>query len=315
MGSMQALVWEGFDSEPAVREAPSPEPGPREVLVRVGAASINAFDAFVANGAAKDFMPHEFPAVLGSDIAGTVEAVGEGVEGFEPGDRVFGGLGFKGSVHDGTFAELSTPLASGIRRTPEGLDDVAAGSLGVAGSTAVNAVGHVDPAEGSTVLIIGATGGVGSFAVQLAALRGATVIATGRPGDEEFLRGLGAAETVDYTGDVAAQVRERWPDGVDAVLDFVNRDHSAFASMAGLARPGGASVSVVGGAGEATTVGEVRVANVGGDAGQTGDLSSLVAEGRVRVAVQRTYPLGDAAKALRDFAREHTLGKLVITVP
>ena len=82
--------------------------------------------------------------------------------------------------------------------TPDGLDDVSAGSLGVAGSTAVNAVDHVDPKEGSTVLVIGATGGVGSFAVQVAAMRGASVIASVRPGDEEFVRGLGADEVIDY---------------------------------------------------------------------------------------------------------------------
>ena len=120
---------------------------------------------------------------------------------------------------------------------------------------------------------------------------------------------------MDYTGDVAAQVRERWPDGVDAVIDLVNRDHAAFAALAALARPGGIAVSVVGAAGEATSVGEVRAANVGGDAGQTGNLPDLVAEGRVRVPVQRSYPLGDAATALRDFSQEHTVGKLVITIP
>jgi len=311
---MKALVLQGFDSEPVVGEAPPPEPAEGEVLVRVAAASVNAFDVFVANGFAKDFMPHELPAVLGSDIAGTVEAVGPGVEGFEPGQRVFGMLGFKGSVHDGTFAELSTPQAASIRPTPDGVDDASAASLGVAGATAASAVEFVSPRERSTVLIVGATGGVGSFAVQLAALRGADVIATGRPDDEEFLRGLGASETLDYTGDLAAQVRERWPDGLDALIDMVHRDGEAFSGLAGLVRAGGVAVSVVGAAGEESSIGEVRVGNVGADLDQLQVLAEHVAAGRVRVPVQRTYALDEADRALRDFANEHTVGKIVITV-
>ena len=287
---MRALVLQGFDSEPVVAEAPAPEPAVGEVLVRLAAASVNAFDVFVANGAARDYMPHELPAVLGSDLAGTVEALGPDVEGFEPGQRVFGMLGFKGSVHDGTFAELATPQASSIRPTPDGVDDASAGSLGVAGATAANAVEFVSPGEGSTLLIVGATGGVGSFAVQLAALRGAVVV------------------------DLAGEVRERWPDGVDALIDMVNRDGEVFAGMAGLVRPGGVAVSIVGAAGEASSIGDVRVGNVGADLEQLRGLAGHVAAGRVRVPVQRTYVLEEADRALRDFAGEHTLGKLVITM-
>jgi NADPH:quinone reductase-like Zn-dependent oxidoreductase len=281
----------------------------------VAAASINFYDVFVATGAAQAYMSYEFPAVLGTDVAGVVEGVGAGVDGVAAGDRVFGRLGFKGAIHDGTFAELATPMATDVVRAPDGLGDPQGGSLGVAGTTAVNAIDEISPEAGSTVLVVGATGGVGSFAVQLAAIRGAAVVASVRPGDEDFVRDLGASDTVDYTGDLAAEVHARWPDGIDAVIDLVNREQPAFAALTELVRPGGVAVSVVGGAGEASSIGEVRVANVSGAASNLAPLGELVTAGRVRVHVSRTYALSEAAAALRDFRDEHTLGKIVITVP
>ena len=150
-------------------------------------------------------MTYEFPAVIGSDVAGTVEAIGDGVEGFSVGDRVFGMMGMKGEVHDGSFAELANPQAGSVAARPVGCPIVDAGSLGVAGTTAMSAVDAVAPTCGRAVLVVGATGGVGTFAIQLAALRGAHVIASVRPGDEGFVTDLGAAETVDYTGDVVGR--------------------------------------------------------------------------------------------------------------
>ena len=311
---MKALALESFEGGPKVMDVPDPVAGPGEVLVRVGAASLNAFDVGVAAGYMKDFMPYEFPVVIGSDLAGRVEAIGDGVEDFEIGARVFGMMGMKGAIHDGSFGEFANPTVASIAAAPEGLSDPDAGSLGVAGTTAMSAVEAVGPSNGSTVLIVGATGGVGSFAIQLAALRGAHVIASVRPGDEEFVTGLGAAETVDYTGDVVAEMRRRYPNGIDAVIDAVSRDQAAFAGLVALVRDGGRAASVVGGAGEATHIGGVAVSNVGGNPGHLSDLAELVVKGELRVAIRRTYPLADAAQALHDFANEHSLGKLVITM-
>ena len=164
------------------------------------------------------------------------------------------------------------------------------------------------------MLIVGATGGVGTFAVQLAAALGAHVVASAKRGDEDFVKSLGAAETVDYAGDLAATVRERHPDGVDALIDLVHRDPGEFAAFAGLVRGGGSTVSAVGGAGEETAIGDVRVSNVNGDPSHLDGLAELVGRGALRAAIRRTYGLEDAAKALEDFANEHTLGKLVIQV-
>ena len=313
--TMRALALEGFDSPTAVIEVPVPEPGPGEVLVRVLAASVNAYDVVVAMGMMKDYLPYEFPAVVGMDLAGVVERLGDGVEGLAVGDRVFGTMGSKGSVHDGSFGERATPHASSLAITPGNVNDEQVGSLGVAATTAKSAIDVVELKNGATVLVVGATGGVGTFVVQLAAMAGANVIASARPGDEAFLASLGATEAVDYTHDLAHEVRERYPNGVDAVLDFVNRDHDAFGALAGLARPGGRAASALGGAGEATEIDGVTVANVGSDAAHLAPLAALVADGKLRAAIQQTYPLAGAAEALQDFTALHTLGKRVITMP
>jgi NADPH2:quinone reductase len=120
---------------------------------------------------------------------------------------------------------------------------------------------------------------------------------------------------VDYTGDVIAAIRERHPDGIDAVIDAVNRDQDAFAALADVVREGGRATSVVGGAGESSQIGSVSVSNTGGNPAHLTALADLVVHGKLRVAIRRTYALADAARALQDFANEHTLGKLVITMP
>jgi NADPH:quinone reductase-like Zn-dependent oxidoreductase len=311
---MKALALVSFDEAPSVIEVDDPAPQAGEVLVRVAAASINAFDVSVASGGVRSFMSYEFPAVVGGDLTGTVQALGDGVDGLAVGDRVFGMMGMKGVVHDGSFGELATPTAASIAKTPEGLSDVDAGSLAVAGTTAMSAVEAVGPGDGTTVLVLGATGGVGSFALQLARIRGARVIASVRPGDEGFVTDLGAAETVDYTGDLAGDIRARYPEGVDAVIDAVNYGDEAFGAVATLVRPGGVLISTRGAAGEATGIGDVRVGNGNGNPAYLPALADLVVGGELRVPVRRTYPLAEAAQAVADFAEQHTVGKLVITM-
>jgi NADPH:quinone reductase-like Zn-dependent oxidoreductase len=310
---MKAFALSSFDEPAAVTEVPDPIVQAGEVLVRVTAASLNPYDAFVASGAARRSMTYELPAVLGGDHAGTVEALGDGVEGFAVGDRVFGMMGMKGAIHDGTFGALAVPQAVAVARTPEAVSDVDASTLGVAGTTAVGAVEAVEPADGQRVLIVGATGGIGSFAIQLARLRGAHVIATVRPDDEGFVTDLGASETVDYTADTLAAIRERYPDGVDAVIDAVSADGETFQQVVSVVRKGGRATSTRGAA-EGDEIDGVTVANANGNPAKLATLAEPVASGQVRVAVTRTYPLDDAAQALRDLQERHTLGKLVITV-
>jgi len=130
----------------------------------------------------------------------------------------------------------------------------------------------------------------------------------------QFQQDLGAAETVDYTGDLVAAVRAAHADGVDGLIDLVNRDHRAFAEVTGLVRDGGTASSAVGGAGEEHTIGGVSVVNVSGDAARLAWVADLVAEGALRAAITVTYPLEDAARALEEFTSGHTLGKHLITM-
>jgi len=191
------------------------------LLVRVDSSSVNGFDVATAAGYLQGLMEHRYPLVLGKDFAGTVEAVGDGVDGFAVGAAVFGVV-MQPVLGTGSLAEYVTVSAGyGVADLPEGLRVRDAGALGLAGTAALDALNAVDPDKDETVLISGATGGVGTLAVQLAAARGARVIAAARGGAEaEFVTGLTDAEVhvVDFTGDVDAQVRALAPSGVDTVL-------------------------------------------------------------------------------------------------
>src|SRR4051794_23885558 len=216
---MKAVVTTEQGAKPEVTEVSTPQPGTGEVLVKVQASSINGFDVSVAAGYVVGMMEHRFPVVLGKDFAGTVEALGDGVTRFAVGDKVFGVV-TKAYLGDGGFGEYVTvPEAIGIAKLPEGVDIAAAGAVGLAGTAAVDALDAASPQTGETVLISGATGGVGAIAIQYAAAAGARVIATAKPGEEaEFVRALGAHEVVDHTGDVTAQEREVSPAGVDVIV-------------------------------------------------------------------------------------------------
>src|SRR5215213_4817386 len=178
--TMRAITLESFDSDPTLQDIPTPQIAPNEVLVRVRASSVNPMDNAIASGMLKDMVEHEFPIVLGRDFAGVVEEVGSEVSGLSEGDEVFGFItGMSPTVHDGSWAELIAVPESIATRQPEGVDTASAGAAPLAAITALAAIDALGVSAGDTVLIVGANGGVGSFAVQLAANAGATVIAPG----------------------------------------------------------------------------------------------------------------------------------------
>ncbi len=308
---MKAVVLKDFDSELSVEQIEVPEPGPGEVRVRVEAGSVNGFDLSVAAGRLKGAVEHRFPVVLGKDFSGTVDAVGSEVSGYETGDRVFGVV-TKDFMGDGSFAEYVTvPAAVGIAKLPDTVGFPQGAALGLAGTAAVDAVDAADIPRGAAVLVVGATGGVGQQALQLAVRAGASVTATASsPEETALVTQLGAAHTVDYTRDLADQVKALHPEGVDVVLHFAGDP----APLVPVVKPGGVFVSTMLRS-TADVPGEgFRVVSIyANPSPETLDrVARNQAEGLTRVNIQRTYPLEHAAEAFRDFAAG-TLGKLVIS--
>lgn len=308
---MRAVTIDGFGTTPAVTELAKPEPGPGEILVKVHASSLNGFDGAVIYGVFKDMLEHKFPVTLGKDFAGTVEGVGEGVAR-AAGDRVFGVV-MKPVVSEGAFAEyVVVSEGYGIAAVPEGLDLDRAGALGLAGTAAAGVVDAIAPKAGDTVLVVGATGGVGAYAVQLAAAAGATVVATAKPGAEtEFVGGLGAAHVVDHTGDLAAQVRAIAPNGVTGIVHLAGDP----AQLVELLADGGRLASTLGFGPEQAGRGDVTVTSVMADpdTATLARLADAVASGALQVPIGQTFPLDSVAQAVGAFGAG-TVGKIAISV-
>jgi NADPH:quinone reductase-like Zn-dependent oxidoreductase len=309
---MKAFTITARDTQPTVHDLPQPEPAAGEVLVEVEAATVNGFDVSVAAGYVFDMLPHEFPIVLGRDFVGTVAALGDGVTNLSVGDRVAGVIpGVDLGPRTGTFADHVSAPASAVTRVPDGVEPHAAAVIGLAGIAAhdANEALHVQPGE--TLLISGATGGVGSIALQLAQGAGATVIATARPGEEEdYVRGLGAQHTVDWAGDLSAAVNAIAPEGVDKALHLAGDP----ATIAALVRPGGTLASTLGATPESLGRDDITLAGImaAASADKLAHLLDLVATGKVRVNIEATLPLDRAQEALGLFA-DGTLGKVLIT--
>ena len=266
----------------------------------------------MATGYVFDMLPHEFPVVLGRDFAGTVTAVGDGVENMQVGDRVAGVIpGVDLGPRTGAFADQVAVTATAVTPLPAGVDFEDAAVIGLAGIAAHDALEALDVEPGDIVLISGATGGVGSIALQLARTAGATVIATARPGQEDdYVRSLGATHTVDYTGDVATAVREHAPNGVDKAL------HAAgdAATIGQVIRPGGTLATTLGATAEQLGRDDVTLAGImaTATADKLAKLLTHVAAGTLRVNVEARVPLDRAHEALTLFA-DGTLGKVLIT--
>jgi NADPH2:quinone reductase len=240
---MRAVAVTEFGGTPQLMELPKPVPEGDEVLVRLIGASPNPFDRAVYDGFLRH-LPHTFPLIVGFDGAGIVEEVGEGVECFEKGSKVYGSFAHL-PLGRGTFAEyIAIPSDSLIETAPTRISLLEAAAAPGAGMTAIGLVDETEISPGKTVLIVGASGGVGSFAVQLAAAKGARVLATAGPDVAERLLSLGAADTVDYAQrSVAEQTLEIEPGGVDVLLDLVS-DPESFAANVELIRDGGRAVSL-----------------------------------------------------------------------
>lgn len=309
---MKAFAITSRNTQPSIHDLQTPEPTSDDVLVDIEAASVNGFDLSVAAGYVWDMIPHDFPVVLGRDLVGTVTAIGDDVTGISVGDRVAGVIpGMALGARTGTFTEHVAVPATAVTVVPAGIDAQQAAVIGLAGIAASDALTALDIQAGDTVLISGATGGVGSIAVQLAVAAGATVIATAQPGPEaDYVRSLGAAHTVDYTGDVTAAVTKLAPHGVDKIL------HAAgdAASLATTLKAGGTLASTLGANAEQAGRDDVTVATImaAATADKLATLLDKVANDELRVNVETAIPLDRAHDAFAAFA-DGTLGKVLIT--
>jgi NADPH:quinone reductase-like Zn-dependent oxidoreductase len=246
--------------------------------------------------------------VIGRDYAGVVERVGPGVSRHVVGDEVFGFLLHANpTVRSGSWAELiAVPEDFQVAPKPGNLKLAEAGAAPLAGIAALASLDALDLSEGETVLVVGATGGVGSLFVQLAAGAGAHVIAPSLPDDQEYLQELGVRELLDRDEDIPAAVRAAHPDGVDAVLDLVSftPDTSLLAEGGRLASPLGAAGE---GSGRTNVMAEPTAPNLE-------RLAELLDGGGLRVPIQRSYELAEAGDALQAIPATHTQGKLALTI-
>lgn len=305
MGAMRAYVLDSFDTPPALAEVPTPVPGPGEVRVRVAASSVNPVDAAIGAGFFRTLSQHRLPAILGRDLAGTIDQVGEGVTSFKPGDEVLG-MVKRDYVGDGTFAEYVVVPADRflVARPPE-LKVTEAGALGLVGVTALLCLDAIACEPGEVIFVNGATGGVGAILLQAARTAGLRVIATARPGvEEDHVKALGAWASVDWSqGNVGAQVREIAPTGVAGVVDLVSRTPDAFAAMASLAASDRIAATTLG-AGRTDLVPGVKVANVHSDGTPKllNRVVDLVKSGAVHVPMVKVFPFDHIEAAFSELS-------------
>ncbi|MBW8482893.1 NADP-dependent oxidoreductase [Actinomadura parmotrematis] len=306
---MRAIVVRSFGG-PEVLEAaevPDPEPGPGQVRIRVTAAAVNPVDALTRSGA----LPlGDRPAVgLGWDAAGVVDAVGPGAAGFAAGDEVIG-LRDRLDVPAGAYAELLVLDAASAAPAPPGLDAAAAATLPLNALTAAQALDLLDLPPGASLLVTGAAGAVGGYAVELAARRGLRVVAAAGAADEEVVRRFGAEWFVPRGAHLGDAVRALVPGGADGALDAAMLGARTLDAV----RSGGAFVPVNAGPSVPPPLRGIRVAPVWirADGARLAELADLAARGRLTPRVAAVLPLADAAEAHARLAKGGLRGRLVL---
>ncbi|MEU0878789.1 NADP-dependent oxidoreductase [Lentzea sp. NPDC005914] len=300
-----------------VTDVPVPRPGPGQIQVRIAAASINPADVVLPSGEFGTVL--EFPHVPGNDFAGTVTEIGPGVTAFRPGDEIFGQAvprvlkamtgAKKPSLSTGSLAEYAvfeadTPL---LTHRPPSLNVQDAAALATTGLTARALITTAQPAAGETVLVVGATGGVGTALVPLLAAAGVKVIATATEQDAGLLHDLGATETIRYD--------DAYPENVDAAFNAaVPSDR--LDRIAQAVRPGGRLLTITyplpeGGRDDIETK---FILDLAGALGGMREVAEAAVSGVLPATIGRRYTLDEGPRACVDFVRKHTTGKLVVTV-
>ena len=313
---MRAIAVDEFKGEPRLVEVEQPVPKPEQLLVKIAATALNPFDWKVADGMLEGSMPTVFPLILGQDAAGTVNAVGSNVTRFKSGDRIFGQF-FHAPVGEGTFAEYAVvPQNGALALLPQEIDFPRAAALPTAGMTALAMVEALELEAGSSVLIVGATGGVGSFATQLAANKSLRVLATAAaPGEGERLRRLGASEIYASRDEaLISEVQRNHPQAIDGIIDLVSQT-AGLTALARLVRQGGCVLTTVFSADEKT----LRARGLRGGNFEVRASSSLlerlvdiVKSGKLTVPIDSTIALAEAPAAISRSRAGHSKGKTII---
>jgi NADPH:quinone reductase len=312
---MKAIIVSEFGGTEQLRlgETPDPVPGEGQVRIMVHAAGVNPVDA--GNRADGRWARLRLPCVLGYDIAGVVETVGPGVTGWRPGDRVMAMTHFPDGA--GGYAELAVVGAGQVARLSPDTSLTEAAATPLAAGTAWTVLERLALPRGSRLLVLGASGGVGLFLLQLAAGRGLEVIAIGRRAMHDQMLALGASSCIDYTSeDVSARALQLAGGPVDAIADLVG-GRSLSAALAAL-RPGGQAATI---ATPELDLDPLLDANttlhgvlIQDDGQRTRELATLLAEGALRPVVSHQLPLHEAAQAHRILERKHTGGKIVLSM-
>jgi NADPH:quinone reductase-like Zn-dependent oxidoreductase len=311
---MRAYALDELGGPGSIHDVPEPEPAEGQVRVRIAAAALNPFDNAVLRGFLKDRMEHRFPLIPASDFAGTIDAIGPGVKGFAVGDHVFGVTG-KMALGEGTLAELATVSTSTIAKRPAKLGEAEAAVLALAGVSALMSVEAADLKPKDVLVVVGASGGIGSYVVQLAHLAGVHVIGVTTAPNTQYVKGLGADEVIDRdAGDVLDAIKSKHPDGVAAIVD-TGSDAASLARLSEAVRKGGSVTSMKGAAAvdELATRG-IKGTNIGTrmTTERLEHLAGLAADGKLKAPQIRTFRLEEAGDAFKLLG--HTSGKLVVKI-
>ncbi len=302
--TMRAIRYHeyGVSRKLVLETIPRSEPGAGEVLARVEFAGVNPIDWKLRSGLYKDFMPVKFPSVSGKDFAGTVEALGSGVSGFSVGQRVFGSA-------NGTYAEFVVAKASSIAPIPDALSFEQAASVPLGALTAWHVVEEAGITAGSSVIVVGAAGGVGMFAVQFARLKGAAVTGLASAKNLAFVESLGA-EAVDYATAAPASLAGK----ADLVIDTAGG--TALEDAYSLVRRGGTLLSTAGtpNAQRAAEAGIAARAAGNKGSGPLAQIAELLGSGKLVTAVGPIFDLADAGSAQDLSQTGHGRGRILLKV-
>lgn len=289
-----------------VVDVPKPQAGTNQVVVRIVAATFNPIDVKLTSGNMRQIRPLQFPFIPGADFSGVVDSVGEGVKDYKPGDEVFGC-----SSQGGGYAEFIAIATDKIAAKPKKLSHLEAASLGLVAQTAFEMIDRANVQRGQTVLIQGASGAVGSVAVQEAHRRGATVIGTAAPSSFARLKEYGADRVIDYK----TERFEDYAKNVDAVLDAVGGEvqQRSFSVL----KPAGVLIAITQPPSEEEAKKHRVKAMMFSTEGASENLrkiGQLVGDGEIKPFIGKTYPLTDVAQAWRDARAGKVEGKLVFQV-